>query len=410
MDGHDFAPEAARRGAVAVLGREAQLRKLCLPDDVAVLAHPDPLRALGLMAAGYFRNLGAQLYAVTGSAGKSTSKELAYLLLKDRVRTVRSPASYNNEIGFPLTLLQADRRTEVVVAEMAQRQRGDIAHLCRLAPPRRAGITRIGSAHVGKMGSLQAVAEGKAEILAGLERGGEAVLPADDPFYPLLRRKCRGGFISFGLFEDAQVRIARARNRGERGWVFDVSVCGRDFRDIRLPLLGRHSLANAALAIGLCRAHIGRREDLLVLGEAEPLPGRLQWRRDSGCRFLFDGYNANPEAVREALWVLRHQVKGRRKIAVLATMRELGRRSAAAHRRAGEDAARLGLDALFAVGAYAGFVAAGAKRQAAGQMQVASFASKDALVRRLRKALRPGDVVLWKGSRSEKLEECLEAL
>lgn len=415
FDGHDFVGAALESGAVAAVVAHGAA---CGADEHRLLRVPDPLLALGRLAAWHRRRLRARVVAVTGSVGKTTTKDLIASVLGRRHIVEASRASYNNELGLPLTLLSAGERTEYLVVEMAMRGSGQIAYLAEIAAPDVVVITCIGSSHMELLGSREAIAAAKAEALDYLPVGGAAVLPAKDDFAAFLRGRVPPGasVIPFGL----DLADARAVTGAYGGADWDGEPRGR--LELRLPgepsiqtsltAPGRHNAENA-----LAAAAVGLHDGLSSREIADGVEGcrlsamRMAIRRmANGAMLIDDAYNAStPEAMEAALAVLRDRGSDA-PIAVLGDMLELGEASIEAHRRVGRAAAQVPGLRLVAIGSGAGSIAESAREAGiddASIVRVTDHASAAAAARRW---LQPGSTLLIKGSRGMALEKVVAEL
>jgi len=402
VDGHDFLPAATAAGAAAALVTRPDPALPCVVVD-------DPVVALGRLAAAVHTRLtggGLRTLGITGSSGKTSTKDLLGQVLAAAGPTVSPPGSYNNDIGLPLTVLSADESTRFLVLEMGSRGRGHIARLCRVARPQVGVVLNVGSAHLGEFGSADGIAQAKGELVEALPADGTAVLNADDPRVIGMAPRTRARVLATGRGEDADVRAEDVTLDDSARARFTL-VTAEERHAVALRVVGEHQVANAlsaagaALAAGMTPAHVAA-----GLSGAEP---RSRWRmevtrRDDGVTVVNDAYNANPESMRAALAALAGMPAGRR-IAVLGGMAELGPDADAEHVRLGRDAVAAGVDLLIAVGPDAvgiaeGAVAAG-RRAGEESVHVPDRAAGLALVS---EALRPGDVVLVKASRSYGLE------
>ncbi len=407
VDGHEFAPQAVAAGAAAVLATR--------PCGVPALIVPDVTVALGRLARGVVDTLPRlQIAGITGSAGKTTTKDLAAQLIEALGPTVAPRASWNNEIGHPLTVLRATADTRYLVLELSARGPGHIAHLCQIAPPRFGVVLCVGHAHEGEFGGIEEVARAKGELPAALPGGpggGVALLNADDPLVMAMAARTAARVVTFGRGPaDVRAEDVRLDDRGRPGFrLVGPSGSGQ----VQLRLYGEHNvhnaLAAAALAgeLGMPAAEIAQR-----LSEAE---ARSRWRmevteRPDGVIVLNDAYNANPEAVRAALDTLGVLARGRRSFAVLGPMSELGAHSRARHEEIGGYAAQTGLTGLIVVGEEAGPILTGAKAEPSWGGELVHAADASAALDALGHRLAPGDVVLVKASRSAGLERVALAL
>jgi len=402
-DGHTYVVEAARRGAPAAVVCRAVPD---VPEGLGLVEVDDPLLALGRLAAQWRARMPARIVTVTGSVGKTSTRAMLAAILSPLARTLASERSFNNEIGVPLTLFRLDRSHEFCVLEFAMRGPGEIEYLTRIARPEVAIVTNIGPSHIGRLGSLAAIASAKGEVLPLLPRTGAAILNRDDPFYEQLRSRASCPVVSFGLHAEAAVRAEELEPDGLRGTAFTCCAGGARVR-VRLAVPGAHFVANALAAAAAARA----------LGVGLPdIAGGLSTYRGTemrglivesprGFTVLSDCYNASPASVAAALQLLG-AVEGRR-VFVFGDMAELGDLGPEAHREAGERAAEAGVQLMVTLGDLAKLAG-----QTAAQNGVVTQAvdSNEEAVEFLRGRLVPGDVVLVKGSRVMHLETVVEGL
>lgn len=396
-DGHDFAEQAARAGAVAVLGARRTLLPTVVVHDVRTA-----LRALAAHVVARLRG-GLTVAGLTGSQGKTSTKDLLAAVLSRAAPTIATIGSLNNELGVPLTMVRTGAATRFLVLEMGARRVGDIAELTGLVAPDIAVVLNVGQAHLGAFGSRAAIARAKGELVQGLAPGGTAVLNADDPRVVAMRALTGGPVLTFGRAEHADVRL-QDLSLDLRGRPSFTLRSGRAVAPVRLPVLGAHQALNAAAAAaaGLA-AGVPLDETAAALADASLSKWRLEPRDLAvGAVLLNDSYNANPDSTRAGLDTLA-AVGGKRRIAVLGEMLELGDESAAAHRAIGEYAAARA-DIVVTVGEAARPIAEGA-----GDRAVA-VTDNDAAVDWLRGRLATGDVVLVKASRGAHLDEVAAAL
>ncbi len=404
VDGHDYAPHAVAAGAVAaVVGRTV---------PVPCLLVEDPQQALARLARAVVDRVAPTVVAVTGSSGKTTTKDLLASLLSRLGPVVAPQGSFNNELGLPLTALGCDPDTRVLVTEMGARGRGHIAHLCGITPPTVSVVLNVGSAHLGEFGSREAIAAAKAEIVQALPPDGLAVLNADDPVVAAMAARTSAPVCLVGESPAAAVRAddVRLDPAGRARFVLED---GSGSAPVQLRLVGEHQVANAlaAAAVGL---HLG----MPLVDVADGLSraeATSRWRmevtvRPDGVVVINDAYNANPESVRAALKTLVGIASGRTSWAVLGEMRELGQASLAEHDAIGRLAVRLDVSRLVAVGEGARAVHLGAAHEGSWGRESVWVPDLDAALALLRQELQPGDVVLVKGSRLVGLEAVADAL
>ncbi|MFE1557951.1 UDP-N-acetylmuramoyl-tripeptide--D-alanyl-D-alanine ligase [Streptomyces sp. NPDC058734] len=413
VDGHDYAERAVAAGAAAVLAAR--------PVGVPAIVVPDVEKALGALARTVVERLGTDVVALTGSAGKTSTKDLIAQVLQHHAPTVWTPGSLNNEIGLPLTALKATAETRHLVLEMGARGIGHIAYLTGLTPPRIGLVLNVGTAHIGEFGGREAIAQAKGELVEALPseaEGGVAVLNADDLLVRAMSARTKARTVLFGEAEDADVRATEVRMTpaGQASFTLHTPTgCS----DVTLRLYGEHHVSNALAAAAV--AHVlgmPAEEIATALSGAGTLS---RWRmevteREDGVTIVNDAYNANPESMRAALRALvamgeAGKADGGRTWAVLGPMAELGDASLAEHDAVGRLAVRLNVSRLVAVGGReASWLQLGAYNEGSWGEESVLVSDAQAAVDLLRSELRPGDVVLVKASRSVGLERVALAL
>ncbi|MGW4983606.1 UDP-N-acetylmuramoyl-tripeptide--D-alanyl-D-alanine ligase [Streptomyces mirabilis] len=413
VDGHDFAEAVVAAGAVAVLASR--------PVGVPAIVVADVQAALGALARHVVERLGATLVALTGSAGKTSTKDLIAQVLRSKAPTVFTPGSLNNEIGLPLTALSATEETRFLVLEMGARGIGHISYLTDLTPPRIGLVLNVGTAHIGEFGGREQIAQAKGELVESLppsEAGGVAVLNADDPLVRAMASRTKARVILFGESGEADVRAENVRltDAGQPAFRLHTPTgCS----DVTMRLYGEHHVSNALAAAAVAH-ELGMSADEIALALSEA--GSLsRWRmevteRPDGVTVVNDAYNANPESMRAALRALAamgkaSQAQGGRTWAVLGQMAELGDEALAEHDAVGRLAVRLNVSKLVAVGGReASWLQLGAYNEGSWGEESVHVSDAQAAVDLLRSELRPGDVVLVKASRSVGLERVAQAL
>lgn len=407
-DGHDYAAAALDSGAAGVVLSRPVEEIDRRGGEFALIRVRDPLPALAGLARGYRALFGPAAIAVTGSNGKTTTKNLIGLFLGRARQTLTAPASFNNLIGVSLTILRMSGRDRAAVFELGTNHPGEIGELARLCRPSLAVITNIGPAHIGRFGSLEALAAEKAGVLDCLEGEKTAFLNTDDPRTAALAGRAPGEVIGFGLRSPARVRALGVRSF-PGGVSFRATLRGGEL-PIEAPLPGRHNILNllAALAVG---DHFGVDPGAMRAAALEAVlpPGRLERMALGGVEFVNDAYNANPASMAAALetW-LEMDCPGRR-ILVSGDMNELGDFSEAAHREWGERLSGSGLDTLIFLGPKSRAAAAAARAvPSAPRVETADDCRRAAKI--LKEIVRPGDSVLLKGSRKMGLEEIVEIM
>ncbi|TWP35188.1 UDP-N-acetylmuramoyl-tripeptide--D-alanyl-D-alanine ligase [Leekyejoonella antrihumi] len=395
-DGHQYASSAAQAGAVATLG----LRPVAEMPTVVV---PDVQEAFAQLARGVVdRCSDLQIIGITGSSGKTSTKDMLGHVLEGHGETISPIGSLNSEVGVPLTVCRVTGSTRYLVAEMGASGVGHIAYLTRIAPPQIGVVLNVGAAHVGEFGSVEAIARTKAELVRALPQGGVAILNVDDARVAAMAAETAARVVRVGIGADADLRAIEVR-LDEVGRP-SFTVVGRAERAaVRLQLHGAHQVGNALAVIAAARA-LELPMDLIVdrLASARAVS---RWRMEvhrlpNDVTLVNDAYNANPQSMAAALRALGQMGAGRRTIAVLGEMRELGQMSAEAHQEVGRIVAELGVRQLIVVGDGARGIASGAAGSAVHVEQVADVAAAHDL---LADRLRPGDVVLLKSSRDSGL-------
>lgn len=403
FDGHDFVAEALKSGAVAALvSRE-------IVNAGPQIIVENTLLALGALAAAYRATLTPKVIAVTGSTGKTSVKEMIAAILSQGWRTYRTPGNFNNEIGVPLALLELDEQVQAVVIELAMRGKGQIAYLAEMVAPQIGVITNIGQSHLELLGTQEAIARAKGELLEALPADGTAVLHAEDEFFEPLRGLTPCQVVSFGTNDEADVRVSEIEVNSEGATDFLLTGWWGEER-ISLPVGGRHHALNAAAAAGAAVA-VGADPAWIKPGLAAFQGAEMRTRvltAPGGFTVLDDTYNASPDSMRAALELLA-DLPGIRKWAALGDMKELGSRSAEWHRELGQLAADLRLTGLVTVGELAAHIAAGAREGKVG-MTVFEETDNEKAAEWLLEQVKPGDVVLVKGSRAMKMEEIVQRL
>ena len=405
-DGHDFASAAVAAGAVAVLATRPVPVPSVLVGDV-----PAALAALARFVADSLP--AAAIAGLTGSSGKTTTKDLAAQLIERLGSTIAPAGSFNNEFGLPLTVLRADAATRYLVLELSARGPGHIAYLCRIAPPRYGVVLNVGHAHAGEFGGLDQVARAKGELVEALPADGVAILNADDPRVLAMAARTAARVVTVGVDDRAALIRATDVRLDDLGRPSFTLLTPEGPAAITLRLHGAHIVPDAVVAAALARE--------LGLGLADIADGlcaavaRSRWRmevhrRRDGVTVINDAYNANPESVAAALRALRHLAQDGRGFAVLGHMAELGGTSRASHEDVGELAARADLAGVIAVGDEAAPILAGARRVPSWTGEALAVPDGAAALDALSNQLKPGDVVLVKASRAAHLEGVAEAL
>jgi UDP-N-acetylmuramoyl-tripeptide--D-alanyl-D-alanine ligase len=402
FDGGAFAEQAFSRGAAgAVVGKYVQPWPGCWSLQV-----DDAQQALHRLAHWNRQRMSGQVVAVTGSVGKTTARQMIHAVLATRLEGSASPKNFNNHVGLPLSMLAIEPHDDYAVLELAASAAGEIGQLAALCEPYVGVITRIGDAHLGGFGSADAVLEAKGELLAALPPDGWAVLPGDDERVRRLAERTRARVIWVGRALDNDVVATNIRS-GQGTLCFNV-----DGMPIEVGVWGRHHVISALAAVAVGRIFgVDDAEIARGLGRFQPPPARCQIRRVGGVTIIDDTYNASPAAMTAALELLRDFDAPGRRIVLCGDMRELGEASGQLHEQLGDEAVTVcGADLLVACGEHAHLVVAGAR--AAGMPRWCALACRrvEDTLEEFPTELRPGDVVLVKGSRALAMERLVAAL
>ena len=402
FDGHKFVEAAVKTGAVGAIVDLGWKGKV--PDNFTVIRVEDTLQAYQTVAANYRKSLPLRVLAITGSNGKTSTKDFAAAVLGRRFRVTKTQGNFNNHVGLPRTMLEATSQDEVAVWEIGMNHPGEVAALAKIAAPDAALITNIGIAHIEFMGSREAIAAEKGALAEAIGPQGSIILNADDPFSKNIAARTHAKVIFAGT-------TAGTIRAGE----ITQSAHGSDFTILegahrcraQLPVPGLHMVQNAMLAVAAGRLFGLSLEEAAAGLVAAPLAkARLQIRQIGGVQFIDDSYNANPDSMKAALRTLVELDADGKRIAVLGEMRELGKESARGHREVGETAAELGVDQLIAIGDMGAAIAEAA--QEAGLEKTAAVGSISEAAEMLTEITAPGDLVLIKGSRTARTERVLE--
>ena len=406
FDAHQFLPEVARRGVIAVV---ANWNKIPANFITTVIAVNDTREALGHLAARYRKDFDLPIVAVGGSNGKTTTKELLATVLRQKFKTHWSEASFNNDVGVPLTLLKLEEAHQVAVLEVGTNHPGELAPLLGLIQPQIGVITSIGREHLEYFGDLAGVAKEEGELADALPEDGVLFVNGESNLMESIVTRSRTRVVRVG-FNPRHECVASDIRFDEDGVTFRARTIREDLcGEYRIRLLGRHQVLNALLALsvagelGLSRAEIQR-----GLAECEPAKMRLQSWTVNGIRVLDDSYNANADSMQAALATLRDLPCAGRRVAVLGDMAELGDQTLPAHTEVGQCAAKFGIDHLFSVGAMSRVTAESARE--AGIRGVTEVPEVEEAGESLKKFLKPGDIVLLNASRATRIERIGEML
>jgi len=406
LDGHAFVADAFGRGASAAMVDEFPPGPR---GPLLVVDHTG--RALLRLAADERRAMPASVVAITGANGKTSTKDLAASVLGSRFRTHASPASFNNEVGVPLTILGAPAETEVLICELGARRVGDHRRLCAVASPGLVVVTNAGVAHMEIFGSWERIVEATAEPVEGLDRSDTAVLNADDPVVAGLASHTQARVMTFGTALSSDVRAERIELASDGRAAFTL-VAGGEREPAELAVPGEHMVANA-LAATACGIALGMSTAECATGLKGA--GISRWRMETfttadGATIVNDAYNANPDSMAAGLKAARWIARGSRLITVLGHMAELGPIALEEHDRLGELLARMGVERLVTVGSQAESIARAAVREGLEPQTAVSYDTVEEALSDVRAHVRAGDIVFLKGSRVAGLETIAEAL
>ncbi|MFP3998420.1 MAG: UDP-N-acetylmuramoyl-tripeptide--D-alanyl-D-alanine ligase [Desulfobacterales bacterium] len=412
-DGHSFVSEAVKAGVRFLIVQSDMVDSLPVSKwrkgKVACMAVDDTIRALGAMAAYQRRRAGIAVAAVTGSNGKTTTKEMIASVLGRRYKVLATPGNLNNEIGLPLTLLQLSYDHQTGVVEMGMNHPGEIKGLSAICEPDIGVITNIGPAHLEGLGSIDAVAEAKAELLENIKPGGMAVLNADDDYGPWLASRTDRRVIFFGCGRGPDIRAENIEEE-ESGIRFTL-IMPEESAEVQLQLRWRFMVHNAlaAAAVGYLM-DVSASDISSALAEFQPVAGRMAvYRTTAGAYIIDDTYNANPGSMQTAIRSLASLSDRKRGILVAGDMLELGEASARLHEDIGRLAAEAGINRLYLAGEFASRVAQGARCGGMSGVDIVVGTKQD-IVKELENRMKPGDWILVKGSRSTGMDEIVARL
>jgi len=405
FDGHDYVADAFAKGAVcAVVSKDIDEEKSA---GKCLLKVEDTIRALGELAREYRRRAGYKVVAITGSAGKTTTRQIIFHALSRRFRVYQSPKSFNNQIGLPLTLLGAAADDQIVIAELGSNHPGEISYLTRIAEPDIAVVTNVYPAHLEGFGDLQTIIQEKLSISEGLKSDGVLIINGD---FDRLVDACRAGglkFITFGKSDDCDYRAGNIRPDGP------ASRFTIDGTEVYLPLAGPGNVENALAAWAVCSQFDLTIDDFAQAIETlSPVSMRTELLQIGTLTVLSDCYNANPASMKNALEILASldTTGQRRKVFICGDMAELGGQTERLHTKLGVNIAQAGVQLLLAVGKFAKIAAEAAQKNADNYLEIKCFEDTVSAYNNLNQFIKDYDIVLVKGSRVAKLEVLVEKL
>jgi len=408
-DGHSFIPAAFAAGALGTLVQRGVRLAAEVSAGGAVIEVDDPLRALADIARCWRERCATTVVAITGSNGKTSTKEMAWAIVARRHRCFRTPGNFNNLIGVPLSLCMLQPEHETAILELGMSERGELSSLCAMSKPSIGLITNIGPSHLEQLKTLETVAAAKAELFESLPQNGSAIVNRDDPFADWLAARTQARVLTFGI-HGGEVTVAGDCQSNGFGTSFVLQVRGKTAA-VRLRMPGMHFLSNALAAAAIADALGMDLEDIVAGLEAfTGVQGRMETVCVGGLRIINDAYNANPASMQHALKVLASMADAHRRIAVLGDMLELGEQSSAFHYRLGQEVAALSLDYLLVTGQFADATCKGARSGGMPTDRIVCRADADALGRVLVNLVRAGDAILVKGSRRMRMERVIALL
>ncbi|MHC2994818.1 MAG: UDP-N-acetylmuramoyl-tripeptide--D-alanyl-D-alanine ligase [Candidatus Atribacteria bacterium] len=415
FNGHNFIIEAFNKGASgAVVCKDigSLFQKEEIDKNKIIIEVKDTLSALQDWSKYHKNKFKTFNICITGSNGKTTTKEIIAHILSQKFPLLKTSGNYNNEIGIPLTLLQLNNLHKILIVEMGMRGLGEIKILTNFVPPDLAVVTNIGEAHIGLLGSKDSIFKAKSELLQSLNKDGIAVLNRDDPYFLKMLEIVKGKkIITFGLENKSDIMACNIRMIGDRGMKLTLKIKDVEDREIFFPLLGRYNIYNALAASAVAFA-LEVESNLIErrLANFKPLDMHMHLNNFyNGIKILNDSYNASPLSVKKALETLTEVAQSHRKIAILGDMLELGEKTDFYHKEIGREVAKLSIDTLITLGKGGRIIAQSFLENGAKKDQVFSFEKneKKYLTKKLWSLLRPGDFVLLKGSREMQMEEIL---
>ncbi len=403
FDGHDYLEKAYENGAICAL-----VDRVPKDTKISYVVVDDTRKALGRISRAFKDKLRPLTVAVTGSIGKTTTKEFIYAVLSEKYKTLKTEGNFNNDIGLPMTLLGLSPENDAAVLEMGMNHFGEIEYLSKIASPNIAVITNIGRSHIENLGSREGIRDAKLEIRKGMRHDGILILNGDEPLLEDI-----DGALYVGENNKECDYFIENVIEGENGCAFDLSIHGEKVESITIPALGRHNVMNAAFAFAVgISAGMGEFEIRRGLMNFKNTGMRQNIYKANGRTIIADCYNASPESVKAALKVLSStaQRSGARKVAVLGDMKELGNYSTEAHIEVGTEVVKNGVDILFTVGELALDIAASASNCA--MKNIFAFEDNDYknIAASVMENTAEGDVILFKASRAMALEKIIEAL
>lgn len=400
FDGHDFIEAAILKGAIAVIAS----KPVQTTNEVPIIQVEDTLKALWALATYYREKLSKPVIAITGSVGKTSTKDIVATILSAKFDIHKSQGNFNNHFGMPLTMLGLEKKHDAIVVEMGMRGFGEISELTHIAKPNIAIITNIGLSHVERLGSQENILKAKLEIVEGLDENGVLIVNVNDLMLAKVDRNIAQKIITIGVDVPADYSAYSVVDHGEEGVSFKVKLMEKVY-DVHIPAMGKHNVYNVLFGIA-CGIELGMMPEQILEGIKKYQPGkmRLNLLDKGGIKFINDSYNASPDSMKAALQVLNSLAKGGRAIAILGNMFELGHMASVAHSDVGKMCRENGVEFAALIGENATDIAQGI----ADSNLYRIFDTHEEIIHYMKDFLRTGDVVLVKGSRGMKMERILE--
>lgn len=404
FDGHDYIEASFKAGAAAAFTHKDMLPA----EGKALIRVADTQKALKDLAAWYRSLFKIPVVGITGSVGKTSTKDMVAVVLEQKFKVLKTQGNFNNEIGLPLTIFNIEPSHQAAVLEMGMSNFGEIRSLTGISRPSTAIITNIGMSHIENLGSRENILKAKLEILEGLSRDGLVILNGDDPLLAPVGKKLEFRKVSYAIEREADYRAYDIISKGENGTYFKVKIREIEY-NVYIPVPGRHNVYNALAAIAT-----GIEQEIpverIIEGISNFSPGKMRLNIIShkGIRIINDAYNASPNSMEAAINVLKDVAGEKRTVAVLGDMLEMGAWAPEAHKEVGRYALSKGVDCILTVGTNGRFIAQGAVEKGAAEGSVYSFDSNSELNGFICDFLKEEDVLLVKGSRGMKMEEIVE--
>ncbi len=401
MDGHDFISQAVEKGCSAVVVH----KDIKSPIDRPVIRVEDTLKALHQMAEYYISMFDIPKIAVTGSTGKTTTKEIIFEVLSKKYQVVKNIGNYNNHIGLPLSVFNIEKKHEIAVFEMGMSDLGEIDLLASIIKPDVAVITNIGLSHIERLKSQKNILKAKLEVTNYFTNKNILIINNDDVLLKTFAKESKGyKLVKIGFNKNSDLIISQINHRGDEGIIFSLDKENHSY-NFQMKVMGNHNVYNAAMAIAVgIQYQVDMNDIIEAISQFKGFDMRLNVEKShNGVKILNDAYNASPDSMKAAIQTLT-SIKGQRHIAILSDMLEMGAFAEKYHKEVGDYTANAELDMLIAVGDTAEYIAIGAKASAKN-MIILHFSDKNELLKNLDELIMPGDVVLVKGSRGMRMEE-----